>query len=252
MIWIRGDVGYIDGANLYAFCAANPINRVDPTGLKFDRVSAAAWAAAESYAILHNWTVSTLILHYFNQLSNDPRYGLTDWGEDLDLSNTAAASKIGRHESQAIQKEIADWVIAALTASPKSIPRKKIEGSYLAVFQKDDDPDLYWGVHGAKISWNAEIEVGAPFKKPDGSGCTASYKLYNVEATLEDDFDFNPDQFKSFPAKQLNDWGGAQGVPFHIFCELTGFSWKTDNIVIIPNPTTQPSTTQPATTQTAQ
>ena len=113
-----------------------------------------------------------------------------------------------------------------------SHPRMIIRNDYKRVYDKVADPDLYWGLHGVTINWTAEIETEMPKQLPDGS-YSIGYRVYAVSATLEDNFDFNPGQFKNFPAKQLNDIGASKGVPFHITIELSGFGWQTDNVVVV-------------------
>jgi hypothetical protein len=235
-VWMQRDPAE-EGLNLYAYTADNPTNLVDPSGLKFDSLSARAWKAAESYAMAQGWGVSSAILQHFNELSNSDGYALGDWGPTLDLSDTAASGNIGKKEGAAILDAIKKWAAGSVNRDPvTSVPRTKVSDKYETVYDRAKDADLYWGVHGATIYWTADAEVDQPKKSADGCSYIVKYKIYSIEARLEDDFDFNAGQFKSFPAKLLNDIGTVEGVPFHIRCELTGFTWNTDNTVTVPVP----------------
>ncbi len=204
-------------ANFYRYCGNGPTDRTDPSGpsgLSCDSVEAAAWHAAEIYAVQQGWGVSAQILHYFNDLSNSGKYAPGKWGPTLDLSGTPVANKIGKIEAPRIFDAIKRLAATGAKVVPMTgRPRRIVRDEYKVVYDKAGDPDLYWGLHGVTIKWTAEIQADMPKQLPDGS-YSVTYRIYAVSASLEDDFDFNPGQFKNFPAKQLNDIGASKGVPF--------------------------------------
>ena len=82
--------------NFYRYCGNRPTDRTDPSGLKFDSVEAAAWAAAEAYAVNHGWGVSALVLDHFNTLSNSSKYAPGAWGPPLNLMLRPPPTRSGR------------------------------------------------------------------------------------------------------------------------------------------------------------
>jgi RHS repeat-associated protein len=74
-------LGFIDGANRYGYCANNPVNRSDPTGLSDECMEDYPWGYEfPEPKILDDW--SDLLKEVFNEFLQDP---LRDWALDHPL-----------------------------------------------------------------------------------------------------------------------------------------------------------------------
>ena len=157
-------------------------------------------AGGAQYAIQQGWGVSALILQHFIEQSTRNDLDVGQQGDVLDLTGTVASQKIGRIEGPHILDKIAGIVSKyasslGICCDSNTIKRVKIGGWYGVVYELKDNPDLYWGIHGANIQWSAILDVGPA--KSSNFCCTVQYKIVSIDATLHDRFDFNPGQFRT-------------------------------------------------------